>query len=429
MSLLSLLELLNGSLVLIFGLFLSVHISGGWAQERQRRLVILLYLIFLAIQAVLIVLFGMAFVQHIYPLIVHVPLVLILVFAMKRRIDIALFSVFTAYLCCQLPNWVGLLFSALTASALVGKISYCLVILPIYWMLKRHFVRHAYDAIHYSTPTKYLFGSLPLVYYVYDYVTDTYADLLPVSTPALTEFFTTAIIVFFIACLIAYRVQTRQRAYAELQRSVLEVELKQAGTELENLRRIDNQTAIYQHNMRHHLTAIAGFLSAGNAQQAQEYIQSVQADVEAITPKRYCENELVNLLCSSFLAKAEHRGVQLTIDAKVPQHLPLPDTALSSLLSNGLENALLATSELEDSLRWVRLACGIRAGKLLIEITNPYHGEVIMRDGLPVSRRKGHGFGCRSIHSIANRYGGMCTFETARGMFTLRVMLPIHSDG
>ena len=427
MRLLSLLELLNGCLVLIFGLFLSVHISGGWAYARQRRSIMLLYLIFLVIQAVLIMLFGMDFVQRIYPLIVHLPLVLILIIAMKRRIDIALFSVFTAYLCCQLPNWVGLLFSALTGSALVGKISYCLVILPIYWMLKRHFVRHAYDAIHHSAQTMYLFGSLPLVYYVYDYVSDTYADLLPVSSPALTEFFTTAIIVFFIACLIAYRVQTRQRAYAELQRSVLEVELKQAGTELENLRRIDNQTAIYQHNMRHHLTAIAGFLSTGNTQQAQEYIRSVQADVEAITPKRYCENELVNLLCSSFLTKAEHQDVQLTIEAKVPQHLPLPDTALSSLLSNGLENALLAVCELESPLRWIRFSCGIRAGKLLIEIANPYHGEIVMHDGLPVSRREGHGFGCRSIRSIAVQHGGMCTFEPAHGMFTLRVMLPIHS--
>jgi len=106
MSLLSLLELLNGCLVLIFGLFLSVHISGGWAYARQRRSIMLLYLIFLAIQAVLTMRFGMAFVQRIYPLIVHVPLVLILIIAMKRRIDIALFSVFTAYLCCQLPGWV-----------------------------------------------------------------------------------------------------------------------------------------------------------------------------------------------------------------------------------------------------------------------------------------------------------------------------------
>ena len=223
--------------------------------------------------------------------------------------------------------------------------------------------------------------------------------------------------------------QTRQRAHAELQRSVLEVELKQAGTELETLRRIENQTAIYQHNMRHHLTAIAGFLSAGKTQQAQEYIQSVQADVEAITPKRYCENELVNLLCSSFQAKAEHQDVQLTIEARVPQHLPLPDTALSSLLSNGLENALLAVCELDPSLRWIRLTCGIRAGKLLIEITNPYHGKIVMQDGLPVSRREGHGFGCRSIRSIADQHGGMCTFEPASGMFVLRVVLPVQSDG
>jgi len=319
------------------------------------------------------------------------------------------------------------LFSALTASALVGKISYCLVILPIYWMLKRHFVRHAYDAIHHSAQTMYLFGSLPLVYYVYDYVADTYADLLPVSSPALTEFFTTAIIVFFIACLIAYRVQTRQRAYAELQRSVLEVELKQAGSELESMRRVESQTALYRHNMRHHLNAIDAFLSAGDAEQAQEYIRSVQADVEAITPKHYCENELVNLLCSSFTAKAEHQAVRLTVNAQVPNQLPLSDTSLSSLLSNGLENALHAVSALDEDERQIRFSCNTRAGKLLIEIKNPYRGEITIQNGLPVSPREGHGYGCRSILSIAQQHGGLCTFEAEQGLFTLRVVLPLQT--
>ena len=39
----------------------------------------------------------------------------------------------------------------------------------------------------------------------------------------------------------------------------------------------------------------------------------LRSDVEAITPKRFCENELVNLLCSSFPEKAERVGARLTV--------------------------------------------------------------------------------------------------------------------
>ena len=49
-----------------------------------------------------------------------------------------------------------------------------------------------------------------------------------------------------------------------------------------------------------------------------------------------------------------------------------------------------------------------------------------MRDDLPVSDRDGHGYGCRSIRSIATQNRGLCTFDAEHGVFTLRVMIPLH---
>ena len=88
----------------------------------------------------------------------------------------------------------------------------------------------------------------------------------------------------------------------------------------------------------------------------------------------------------------------------------ISDTELCSILSNGLENALHAVSELETALKWTELYCGIQANKLLIEIKNPYVGEIAMRDGLPISNREGHGYGCRSIQTIAEQNGGAFLF-------------------
>ena len=48
----------NYGLVLIFGLFLSVFISGGWADQRQKRLVRTLCPLFLAIQSPCWLLWG-----------------------------------------------------------------------------------------------------------------------------------------------------------------------------------------------------------------------------------------------------------------------------------------------------------------------------------------------------------------------------------
>ncbi len=50
-----------------------------------------------------------------------------------------------------------------------------------------------------------------------------------------------------------------------------------------------------------------------------------------------------------------------------------------------------------------------------------------MRDGLPVSERAGHGYGCRSIQTIAERRGGLCEFRARGGIFSMQLVLPIKA--
>lgn len=117
----------------------------------------------------------------------------------------------------------------------------------------------------------------------------------------------------------------------------------------------------------------------------------------------------------------------MTVEADLPGTLSISDTELCALLSNGLENALSAAGALEEAdLRWIRCYCGVRAGKLLIEVENPYRGTVVMRDGLPASTREGHGYGCRSIQTIVTRRWGLYEFKAENGVFTLRVALPLR---
>ena len=83
----------------------------------------------------------------------------------------------------------------------------------------------------------------------------------------------------------------------------------------------------------------------------------MQSDIETITPRRYCENELANLLCSSFAEKAQHAGARLDVDARLPQALDISDAELCAVLSNALENALHAVAALPENERTVSLYC------------------------------------------------------------------------
>ena len=47
------------------------------------------------------------------------------------------------------------------------------------------------------------------------------------------------------------------------------------------LRRAQMQTAIYRHDIRHHLSIPDGYLTAGKPEQALRYIRSVESDIAA----------------------------------------------------------------------------------------------------------------------------------------------------
>lgn len=131
------------------------------------------------------------------------------------------------------------------------------------------------------------------------------------------------------------------------------------------------------------------------------------------------------LFLPAFHLQSQRQGTVLTVDASLPNDVAISDTELCSLLSNGLENALHAVADLPADRKQISLYCGVRQNKLLIEIRNPCAGPIAMRDGLPVSDREGHGYGCRSIQAIAQRNGGLCVFSARQSQFLLQIMLPV----
>lgn len=425
MTLLTVLGVFNYGLVLIYGLFLSVFIAGGWENDKQRGLVIALCPAFLLIQTPCWLLLGENTVKGLYPLIVHLPLILILIFALKKPVGVCVVSVLTAYLCCQLPRWGNIAVAAVTRSALAGEIAYSLLIGPLFFLLLRYFVKPAHVAMTYSRQSLLLFGSLPAVYYLFDYATTIYSDSLYAGIPALNELIPTALILFYVVFLTVYHHETQERTKAELQSSAQAALFRHAQKEMDALRQAQMQAAIYRHDMRHHLNMIDAFLDAGKPEQALSYIRKTREAMMSISVKRFCENETVNLICSSFADKAARMEVRLTVNAQLPETISVSDTELCAILSNGLENALHAVCQMEDSARWMELYCGIKRNKLLIEIRNPYGGSIAMEDSLPVTAEAGHGYGCRSIRAIVLQHGGLYTFSPENGIFTLQIVLPL----
>lgn len=221
---------------------------------------------------------------------------------------------------------------------------------------------------------------------------------------------------------------TREKQVLENENHLLQMMQDSAERYLEELQSKQEQTVIYRHDMRHHLSLIGLFAAENNMEKIKNYIDTAQADIDALMPKRFCENETANLILFAFHERAQKEAIVLCADVKLPNTLSVSDTELCTLLSNALENALTAVKQVENKeLRRIFVRIFIKDDKLFLSTENAYNGEVKMDGGLPKSIQKepGHGLGIKSIIKIAEHYDGMYSFSAAHQIFTFQLILPL----
>lgn len=370
--------------------------------------------------------------QHmrIYVFVVHVPIFLIFWIKTKASAIKVVFTMFTAVFLSYPANLVLTIISSTMKQPYplwlyTIYIAVCsLVLLIVFRFYRTNFY---YLIKNYSGIGFMKLCLLPTGYYIANYWLGNYyyADVMSAEVVSMR-------ILIFIITLIAYVLildiakYIREKEALQGSKMALSLLLESANQQVYALKATQEQAALYRHDMRHHLALLGGYLAEGDIEKAEKYVRLTQSDIEDITPNRYCENNTVNLILTSFAAKAKNSGVVFSVEADLPQSLSVSETELCALLSNALENAISAAAHVVDEkFRNVRISCNIHKGNLLIFIENSFAGEVIMESGLPKSHHEGHGLGTKSIAMIVEKNNGFCSFEVKDEIFTLRIVLPL----
>jgi hypothetical protein len=416
---------------MLFGMAVSLLFAGVQSTRAGNLANALFYTLILFAQILCWHMFGMQTTLQLYPFIAHLPVIIFIVLYFKRPWLISISSVLTAYLCCQIPRWIGSVAGTISGIHLVNHISYFVATFIVYYILKRYVADSVRQVMDKSIRSCLLFGAVPLLYYLFDYTTTFYTDLLYTGAPGVVQFTPSMICTFYLVFVLLYYKESQMQANAKRERDIFASQLQQAQFELDTMRKIQNNTVIYRHDMRHHLSLIGCFAADGDLHKISEYLAATKADIDALTPVRYCENETVNLILSNFETQAKKKRVVLHANVKLPEELGMNDTELCALLSNALENAITAAAQVEEEkLRKVYIHALINRDRLVISTENIYVGKIEMEGELPKSKNKeaGHGFGIKSMVSIVERHGGLYSFETEGGMFVLRLLLPLDKE-
>ena len=325
---------------------------------------------------------------------------------------------FVSFLCCQPPRWVGAVFGEFFESVSMDHIGYIATTILIFYILHKYALESIQHLMERSVKSCLLFAAMPTFYYFFDYSTTVYTDYLYRGSRAALHIMPFVTSTFYFIFVLLYYAETQRQAFIQRELDILDTQFKQAQVEFNSLKQIQQNAASYRHDMRHHFALLQGLASKEQINELKEYLNIAQSDIDNITPIRFCENETVNLILSSFVSKSKLLEIQINVDAKLPDNLSFSDTELCSLLSNALENAINACKKIDEvTSRQINLKMYSKNNKLCIDIRNTYKIEPLFSNGVPISKESGHGYGTKSIAYVVEKHKGVFHFSTKDGWF------------
>lgn len=419
----SALDITNAAVILLFGIYISAAFVGVDIESPRNNIALLVLAVFCgALEFWCGAVCGDRAVLGVYPLIVHLPLIALLVLFFRKGIVSSTVSVFIAYLCCQIGKWFGIIVLLAGASEPFGIAVRIAVTVASGLLLIRYAARVFCRVLNRRTRDVLIFGTVPTVFYLFDYVSSVYTDMLYSMSSAVMESLAFILCITYLVFVIMYFREIEEKTSAEQLNRLMEIRLTSAEKEVESFQRANEEIVVMRHDMRHHLARIVSYVQNGENEQALSYIQEIAGLAESTAVRRYCGNESVNALLSFYAEKCARSGIEFQAKAVVVGELPCTDVEITAILSNGLDNAYNAVLPLESDRR-IDVVLRVTDGRLLLSIANPYATEPTMQDGMPVTGREGHGLGTQSIRTIVERCGGNCQFAVDGRFFRLQVIL------
>jgi two-component system sensor histidine kinase AgrC len=201
--------------------------------------------------------------------------------------------------------------------------------------------------------------------------------------------------------------------------SIQEEQYRHICASIESSRRIN-------HDLRHHMVTIQGFLQGERIQDACDYLEQYLDSARQIELVELCRNPVVNMVVGHYRALALQKDIRFQVRIQVPDQLSVADIDLSVILGNLLENAIDAAACGNQDERFIQFHMLCSGSMLAITVDNGFHGEIRKVDRRYVSSKPNHsGLGLRNIEMIADKYEGGVEFTHDPHVFHSSVMLAL----
>ena len=180
------------------------------------------------------------------------------------------------------------------------------------------------------------------------------------------------------------------------------------------------------HDLKHQIAALAQAENVGAHRKA--FADEVQNMIEVYDSDANTGNEALDTLLMEKGLYCHLHNIDWTCvaDGKLLERIDVVD--LFTMIGNALDNAVEGAEKCgPDQYKSISVRIWKKDLFTVIQVENSFAGDIQYENGLPKSSKgddANHGFGLRSIRSIAEKYGGTVSVKTEDQIFTLTILLP-----
>lgn len=201
--------------------------------------------------------------------------------------------------------------------------------------------------------------------------------------------------------------------------------IKNQISHYDELYRSQNDMRKYKHDIKNRMLALIGLLNGGNANKALAELKSdLNMLDESVNSIVNTGNPIIDAVIQSKINVAKSKNVDIVISSKLTKNIEIDSLELGVLLGNAIDNAIEATEKVSCKQRNVYVSMITAEELLSIEIKNPVGGHVDTQRLLSQkSDKQNHGYGIKSIQTIAEKYYGHVSFACEDNTFSINIVL------
>lgn len=212
----------------------------------------------------------------------------------------------------------------------------------------------------------------------------------------------------------------------EKQNDILQLQEEFSKKRYEELAESISKNNHLVHDINNHLIILKEYARNEDNENIYHYIEEIRRQYEVAPQKRWTEHQVIDFILNQKKMEAEQKDISVEIVSEKGIQVPIPKNEICVVLGNLLDNAIEATSKVEEGLKWIKITIGKQNKMTFMKIENNYQCDPIIRNGeyqTIKENKNAHGYGIRSVRRIIKKYDGTINLEAEEHVFRVRILL------